>query len=158
MNTTFSTAGSFISRIIQICVGIIISIPFLPFFLLYFVLVLAVSIYTTTTWYIKSKKSKRTTYRNWLRKELNHELAELRGKNPLILCISGPSGFDWQGAQYLKPGEKQNFNWYRVVPIGSEDWRGYVRKHMYSARQKFKQQEIFPAIEIFYLLIAIYNW
>lgn len=119
------------------------------------VLLLLHSTFVTITWYSRTKKSKRRIYRKWLREHLRDNLKKFRGTQPVILHISGPSGFDWQSCQYLKPGQVPIYEDYRAVLVGSDEWHGYVRSLMRTDRHKFTREEIVPAIGELRMFMAL---
>lgn len=137
------------------CWLLVMTVVFLAVAIVPAIVILGMSAFATLRWHTRTKCSKRAYYRKWLREILRKDLGKFRGKDPVILHIDGPSGYDWRSTQYLKPYQKPIWNGYRSVPIGSDDWRGYVHRKMRSVRYLFAQNEVCPAIGTWVMILTL---
>jgi hypothetical protein len=102
-------------------------------------------ILSATIWLLRTKKSKRSTYRKWLRKKVKERVGKCRDKNGPILHISSYGTYT-----FLPRGEKilPYNNDMRPAFIGSSDWRGFLRQYMKSTRFDFSYDVIFKGFTL----------
>lgn len=126
--------------ILIICLIFIFVIPVL--FML--AVIIIHDVIKVTSWILRTNKSKRSIYRKWLRKEIESRVGKCRDRNT-VLYISGPDGFNHGSYSFVKKGKICNSS---MVPayVGSDNWRGFVRRIMVSERRYFSRKNIFTGL------------